>query len=156
MFRYQTTVDVNASPERLFAYLCDVERQPEWQADIRSCRWTSPGPVTDGKTARQVLRFLGKEREATLTVEAFEPEGSIRFAKTVPFPIRFGWRLQPVSDSTTRVEYAAEAQPRGAFRLLSPLIAPGVRRTMDRELQVIKERLESGSSAGGPSSASAG
>ncbi len=156
MFRYETTIDVDASPEPLFAYLCDVERQPEWQADIRSCRWMSPGPVTDGKTARQVLRFLGKEREATLTVEAFEPERSIRFAKTVPFPIRFGWRLEPVSDATTRVVYAAEAQPRGAFRLLSPLIASGVRRTMDRELRVIKERVESGPPAGGPASVSPG
>ncbi len=142
MFRYQTTTDVNASRAKTFSYLCDVERQPEWQPDIRSCSWDAPGPVDVGRTARQVLRFFGKEREATLTVEDYEPERAIRFGKVIPFPIHFGWHLDSIGDSTTRIFYEAEAQPKGVFRLLAPLIAPGVRKTMERELRVIKERVE--------------
>ncbi len=142
MFRHQTQVDVGKPPAQVFSYLCDVERQPEWQPDIRSCRWDAPGPVAVGKTARQVLRLFGKEREATLTVDVHEPDRAIRFAKTIPFPIRFGWRLEPTGPSATRVTYQAEAEPAGIFRLLSPLLAPGIRKTIERESLVIKERVE--------------
>jgi hypothetical protein len=143
VFRYQTTIDVAAAPAKTMSYLCDVERQPEWQPDIRSCSWDESSPVDVGKTARQVLRLLGKEREATLTVDAYEPDRVIRFAKAIPFPIRFGWRLEQIGEATTRVVYEAEAEPRGAFRLLSPLIAPGVRKTMEKEIRTIKDRVES-------------
>ena len=142
MFRHQTEIEVNTAPATVFSYLCDVERQPEWQPDIRLCRWDAPGPVAVGKTARQVLRLFGKEREATLTVDVHEPDRAIRFAKTIPFPIRFGWRLEPTGPSTTRIIYQAEAEPTGIFRLLSPLLAPGIRKTMERESQVIKEQVE--------------
>ncbi len=142
MFRHQTEIEVSKSPAIVFSYLCDVERQPEWQPDIRSCSWDAPGPVDVGRTARQVLRLFGKEREATLTVEEYEPERAIRFGKAIPFPIHFGWRLEPIGDSTTRMIYEAEAQPKGVFRLLAPLIAPGVRKTMDREIRVIKGQVE--------------
>ncbi|MFD2094234.1 SRPBCC family protein [Blastococcus deserti] len=143
MFRYQTTIDVNATSAKTMSYLCDVERQPEWQPDIRSCSWDAAGPTEVGKTARQVLRLLGREREATLTVDAHEPERRIRFTKVIPFPIRFGWRLEPIGEASTRIFYEVEAEPRGTFRLLSPLIAPGVRRTMEKEIRIIKDRVES-------------
>src|SRR5215469_8629156 len=49
------SIDINASPEKVFAVLCDIERWPEWTSTVSSIRRIDEGPLSIGSRA-QVLQ----------------------------------------------------------------------------------------------------
>jgi len=52
MTDFSIVVDVKASPDRVLAVLCDVERWPEWTSTMTSVRRMDDGPFAVGSRAR--------------------------------------------------------------------------------------------------------
>jgi len=52
MKELSVTIDVDATPERVFAVLCDVETWPQWTATVTSVQRLDSGPFALGSRAR--------------------------------------------------------------------------------------------------------
>jgi uncharacterized membrane protein len=50
--RIETTVDIAASPERVWSILSDVGAMPSWTESVTSVELEPPGPLTVGSRAR--------------------------------------------------------------------------------------------------------
>src|ERR1700737_1302301 len=52
MTHFSILVDIQASPDRVWAVLCDVERWPEWTSTMTSVRRMDDAPFAVGSKAR--------------------------------------------------------------------------------------------------------
>jgi uncharacterized protein YndB with AHSA1/START domain len=141
------SVEIDRSPEDVFAYVTDPSHFPEWQDAMVSARLEGGGPVQQGSRV-QLTRRVGK-REQTMTSELTEynPPRSYAF-RVIDGPVRAvgNGRFEPLGEGDrTRFTFELDFEGHGIGRLLVPLI---VRRQAAKELPVshanLKKRLESG------------
>src|SRR5262249_4702286 len=52
MEQFSITVEIGASPQRVWAVLSDIERWPEWTPTVRSIQRLDNGPLAPGRRAR--------------------------------------------------------------------------------------------------------
>jgi uncharacterized protein YndB with AHSA1/START domain len=73
MARLEREIVIAAPPERVFAYLAQPERTPEWSPNVVSIRRTSAGPIGVGATTETLVKALGTTQKALGRCTAFEP-----------------------------------------------------------------------------------
>jgi uncharacterized protein YndB with AHSA1/START domain len=76
---FDTEIEINASPDRVWAVLVDVERWPEWMASYTSVERLGEGPLTIGSEARVVQPGL---MAATYTVTELVPGVEFTWSST--------------------------------------------------------------------------
>jgi uncharacterized protein YndB with AHSA1/START domain len=139
------TVEIDRSPQDVFAYVTDPSHFPEWQDAMVSARLEGGGPVQQGSRV-QLTRRVGK-REQTMTSELTEysPPRSYAF-RVIDGPVRAvgKGRLEPLGEGDrTRFTFELDFEGHGIGRLLVPLV---VRRQAAKELPEshanLKKRLE--------------
>lgn len=54
------TIEIERPAAEAFEFIADFENNPRWQGGMRSCRWTSEGPLRVGSTYVQEASFLGR------------------------------------------------------------------------------------------------
>jgi uncharacterized protein YndB with AHSA1/START domain len=139
------TVEIDRSPQDVFAYVTDPSHFPEWQDAMVSARLEGGGPVQQGSRV-QLTRRVGK-REQTMTSELTEynPPRSYAF-RVIDGPVRAvgKGRFEPLGEGDrTRFTFELDFEGHGIGRLLVPLV---VRRQAAKELPEshanLKKRLE--------------
>ena len=50
MSKTVVAIDIMKPPEVVFAYITNFENNPNWQAGMKSCKFTSEGTVGSGTT----------------------------------------------------------------------------------------------------------
>ncbi len=84
---FETSLDIGASAEEVWAVVADVERWPEWTASVSEVKLLSPGPLAVGVRARVKQPRL----PATVwEVIALEPGQSFTWKATGPGMVTFG------------------------------------------------------------------
>lgn len=92
--------------------------------------------------------MLGRVIESSYQVTAFEPGRGFDGRMTSPaFGFTEQYRFEPDRDAT-RVSMTASVEPRGQFRLLTPVMAAGVRRQVRADHRRLKTVLEQSDAAG--------
>ena len=111
MARLEREIVIAAAPERVFAYLAQPERTPEWSPNVQSVRLTSDGPIGVGATTETVVKALGTTQRAIGRCTAFDPPnrlviesqtnlGATTINETVLVPEGPGTRLRAKLDYT--------------------------------------------------------
>jgi uncharacterized membrane protein len=146
MGRIVETVEVGKPPEEVFAYLDDLSRHGEWQAQIVSVQVLTEGPTRVGTRAREVRRVPGGPREFTYEITEHDPprrasfrglDGPVRPVGTVT--------VEPVGDgSRSRVTLEFDLEGHGIGKLIAPLARLDARRHIPKDQARFKERLEQG------------
>ena len=135
---------INRSASDIFAFLTDIEKGTEWQAELVESSQTSTGPFGVGTTIREVRRFLGHSMESVFQVTEFEPGKKLAFQSTVaPFPMRGQYVLESeAEDGGTRVTFVIEADISGVFKMAETIVVRTASRQIDADLTKLKALLE--------------
>ena len=118
MVRVEEQTTINRPIEEVFAYLSEIERQPEWVSTLSESRKTSEGPAGPGTTYRQVSKFLGRRMDLECEITAYEPPTVYAFrARTGPTHMEMRFTLTSEGPNTTQVTQVAEGESGGLFKL---------------------------------------
>ncbi|HEV8535969.1 MAG TPA: SRPBCC family protein [Candidatus Limnocylindria bacterium] len=142
------TVHVSAPPDRVYAYVADFLRHPEWSPDDMKIESQTPGPSRVGSRFKAVGTLQGKRNSSELEITAMEPSRRIVFTATDKSgPIFHTFTFTP-ENGGTRVDrnLSAERMPplRQAIRtLMMYLLVPlAVRPNFMKALNMMKANVE--------------
>lgn len=142
MSDFHESIDVDATPEDVWAYVTDPSHLPEWQASAVSAEQLDPGPAGVGSRVR-VTRHVGS-REMPMTMEYTEYDAPHTWAlQGVDGPVRghFHGEILPIDEGRrSRVIMDLDFEGRGMGKILVPLV---VRRQARKEFPVNERLLKS-------------
>ncbi|MER6785018.1 SRPBCC family protein [Streptomyces sp. NPDC000658] len=145
MSDFHESIDVDATPDDVWAYVIDPSHLPEWQASAVSAEQLDPGPTAVGSRVR-VTRHVGS-REMPMTMEYTEYDPPRAWTlQGVDGPVRghFHGEILPIDEGRrSRVIMDLDFEGKGMGKVLVPLV---VRRQVRKEFPVnerlLKNRLE--------------
>jgi carbon monoxide dehydrogenase subunit G len=123
MPRYESSVDVNAAPEAVFAALADIPGAPTRIGAIKKVEMLTEGPVRVGTRFRETRVMFGKEATETMEVAEIDPPRRITMvADSCGTAYRTSMNVRPAATGST-ITWSMEATPHSTFaRILSPLM----------------------------------
>lgn len=139
------SIDIDRSPEDVYAYVTDPTHLPEWQDSAVSAVPMGDLPVQVGSKV-MVTRQVGKRRvPTTMQVLELDPPRSWHM-HGLDGPVRpdVRGRIEPLDGGTrSRVTLAIDFEGHGMGRALVPLVVkPMVRKEMPRGEEKLKHLLE--------------
>jgi uncharacterized membrane protein len=144
MARTEHTVVVERPPDEVFAFLTDLASVPEWQSGAVEVRQLEREPsIGVGTKYVEVLKFLGRQFEATIEVTEYEP--GRRFSiKTLsgPIPFQVEHTLEPSNGGGTRLRVTLEGEPGGLFKIAEPLVMRNAQRQVANDFATLKRLVE--------------
>ena len=140
------SIEISRPPEDVFAYLTNPSNLPDWQESAVSARGDS-FPLAVGSRVVVTRRVGRMERAMTNEVTELNPPKSWSLRGT-DGPVRGNVQgtVEPLSDGErSRVTLALDFEGHGVGKILVPLVVRRqVQAEMPRNLEKLKERLESG------------
>ena len=129
--------------ERGFAFITDTANWSRfWPGYVRLAEGSRWG--ASGDTARLVTRLLGRERELTMTLRAFEPSRLVTYTSTQPgLPDAYHERhFEPDGDGFV-YRLAVEYEPRGAIPGLldRTLLRRAILRAFERTFVALEQQF---------------
>jgi carbon monoxide dehydrogenase subunit G len=149
MARTEHTVVVERPPNEVFAFLTDLSSVPEWQSGAVEVRQPGEPSVGAGTKYVQVLKFLGRQFEATIEVTEYEP--GRRFSiKTLsgPIPFQVQHTLEPSNGGGTKLHVTLEGEPGGLFKIAEPIVMRNAQRQVANDFATLKRLVEARTPAG--------
>jgi uncharacterized protein YndB with AHSA1/START domain len=148
----EVSVDVDATPEQVYALVSDLPRMGEWSPECYRCTWAggataaAPGAKFKGYNRRGFRRWT-----TTGTVVTAEPGQELSFDVHSVFDLpvaRWTYRIEPTGNGGSRITEQWEDRRSGVMKVLGN-IASGVsdraehnREGMRQTLARIKETAE--------------
>lgn len=135
------TLTVGRPPQEVFAYLLDFTNTEEWDGGtVRTSLVHGDGGV--GTRYRNVSRFLGRETELTYVVEDVLSPRRLRLrGENKSVVTHDSMTLRPAPGGGTELTYRADFAFKGLARLVSPLLAPALKRLGDEAEQGLLDAL---------------
>ncbi len=142
--RVEASVVVEQSIERVFAFITDIERQPEWVGPVQAVTDLAPGPVEVGTTFTLSLAFMGQSGDVRQMVTTLEPNQIYTQKSTSgPVPAEITFTVEPAG-SGTLVRAVTEADDSSIPRLARGLVTRNINNQVKSDLQKLSELLEKG------------
>jgi uncharacterized protein YndB with AHSA1/START domain len=136
-------VRVDRPPGEVAAYMTDPANDPEWIGGVREARLEGEPPVRPGSRVARVAGFLGKRVEYVNEVVALDAEHLDMRSVVAPFPMHITYSFTPDgAPERTLVRNRVRGEPGGFFALFGPLLAPMVRRSVQKDLERLRDALE--------------
>ena len=129
--------------DEVAAYMTDPAHDPEWIGGIGEARLIGDPPLRPGSRVARVARFLGRRVEYVNEVTVLGPERLDMRSVVAPFPmhITYGFTARP-GDGATVVSNRVRGETGRFYALAGPLLAPLVRRSVQRDLERLRAILE--------------
>ncbi len=138
--KLQRSVETNATPAAVFAYLSDFTTTTEWDpGTVRTVLVAGDGGV--GTTYRNTSKFMGRQTELTYEVIQHRPDTVVALR---------GENSSVVATDTIQVEpdgfgskvvYTADFEFKGLGKLVTPLLAPALKKLGDEAETGLREAL---------------
>jgi len=99
--RFESNIDINASPEKVWTLIDKLEEWPRWMPSIKKIERVSPGSLTAGSQLSVTAKMSKLTVRLLMTITEFVPgrnvvlEGKVLGSKLSRF-----YSLEPVNDST--------------------------------------------------------
>jgi carbon monoxide dehydrogenase subunit G len=134
--RAEVVVDIDRSPEDVYAYLTDVSNLPRWQSGVHTAR-------REGSQIHESRHMLGRELSTTLEIEEEEPPRvfALRAVNSpVPFSVRH--ELEP-SGGGTRLTVTGEGDAGMLPGFAAGIMARRAEKQFRKDFERLKRLLES-------------
>jgi carbon monoxide dehydrogenase subunit G len=132
----EVVVDIDRSPEDVYAFLVDVSNLPTWQSGVHSAR-------RDGSQIHESRHMLGRELSTTLEIEEEDPPRvfALRAVNSpVPFSVRH--ELEP-SGGGTRLTVTGEGDAAMLPGFAAGIMARRAEKQFRKDFERLKRLLES-------------
>ena len=142
MVANEKVVTIDRPIYEVFDYVSDPLNIPHWQAGFSDVRLISASPLGVGTRFTSVRKFMGRKSQADIEFTDFKLNKKIAFKSvtgSTPFEELF---LFEPADRGTRLTVRLGLQPSGLLGLAKPLIASGLKREVDEDIDILKETIE--------------
>jgi len=138
------SIEINRSPEDVFAYFDDLGKHGEWQQQIVSVQVETDGPTRVGTRATDKRRLPGGTRDISYEITEHDPPHRTSF-RGVNGPIRpLGTvTVEPLDGGKrSKLTLEFELKGHGVGVLFAPLARANARKEIPTSHQRLKEVLE--------------
>lgn len=140
----RTEVEIDRPRSEVLAYACDPDNAPAWYENIEAAEWKSPQPLAVGSRIAFTAEFMGRRLSYTYEVRELIPGSRLVMATAEgPFPMETSYSWVDTSDGGTRMTLRNRGAPAGFSKLVAPMLAAAMRRANRKDLQRLKQILES-------------
>ncbi len=130
-------VVVRRDRDEVATFMTDPSNDIQWIGGLREAELLGERPVAVGSRVRRVAYFLGRRVEYVNEILALDGTQLDMRSVKAPFPMRITYRFDPEPGGGTAVSNRVRG---GGLRLLAPL----VRRNVQRDLERLRDVLEGG------------
>jgi len=150
--RIEGEILINRSVDEVFDFVADERNEPRYNPRLLRAEQTSPGPIGIGTQFRAETKAIGGAVPMTIEFTGFERPRRIALATRLStMDIRGALTFDPIS-GRTRMRWSWVLEPRGLFKLMTPMLASIGR----RQEQIVWDNLKRVMEAGELNSATAG
>ena len=139
-----TDLVIDRPPDIVAAYASDPDNVPDWYTNITSVEWQTERPVRVGSRIAFVAHFLGRTLAYTYEVTELDARHLVMRTAQGPFPMETTYTWQFAGDGKTRMTLRNRGEPAGFSKWMAPFMAIAVRRANQKDLALLKRRLEEG------------
>jgi len=138
MQHVERSARIPASPEKVFDFVSDLDRLPDWQSGIVSADLTSNGPIGVGSTALVMRRLMGQSIRAPLTIVEYDPprrlviDGEVSGVRASAV-----LELAEADGGATDLSFAMDISASGMTRFMEPMIAGAAGADIDQSLRTL-------------------
>ena len=142
MIRFTETVEIERPVDRVFSFISNLENTPRWNDDVVKTKKMSPGPIEEGTVFRQYRDGPpGGAGEAVAITTHTPPERLELEARLADSPARVSYEFDEI-DGGTRLVSEIEIEPKGAMKLIAPVVESRVKHAVAEDLAELKRVLE--------------
>jgi hypothetical protein len=143
----ETTIAV--AFEKVTGYAINPDLAPEWYVNIKWAEWKTPKPLTIGSK----IAFKAKCNELKLSyvyeiTELIPGQKLVMRTTEGPFPMETTYTWESIDINSTRMILRNKGNPTGFSKLFAPFMAIMMKRANQKDLEKLKEILESISNLG--------
>jgi hypothetical protein len=142
MARIEGDIVISRPVDVVFDYVADQTNEPQYNPGMVRAEKVTAEPIGRGTRFRSVVRSAG--RTAEMLIEFTEYDRPRLLASTTTMAqadIEYVLTFEPLA-AGTRMSWSGQVRPKGALRLLGPLVTWLGRRQEQRIWQGMKRRIE--------------
>ncbi|MGZ3602035.1 MAG: SRPBCC family protein [Ktedonobacterales bacterium] len=144
--RIEREIVINRPVDQVFDFIADGRNEPRYNAHMLRAEQISPGPLGRGAQFRTEVNTMGRTMEMAYEFTAYERPRRLEACLLKPLPIlnlqRSIETFDPLPGGSTRMRWSWAVEPRGAFKLIGPLVVREMGRRLDMVLANAKRFLE--------------
>jgi carbon monoxide dehydrogenase subunit G len=135
--RFESTIDIDAPPEKVWTLIDKLEQWPQWMPSIKKIERVSKGPLTAGSQLSVTAKVSGLTVKLLMTIIKFVPERTVVMqGKALGTSLTRFYNLEPLNDKT-RATIGGEVSG-----VLAWLARRGGQAVSDEIAQAAKKRIE--------------
>ncbi len=150
MIALQGQIDIDATPDRVYAYLTDFANLSEWQKGVHGTEVLTEGPVRVGTRFKESFDLVGRRVEMICEVSDVQAGRAVSYGSVSKGSLEYqgSFVMEPREEGTT-LRYSATTKTHGLLRILEPFVRREFEREATTEFQQIKRFVEARAAAAG-------
>ena len=142
MARIEGEIVIGRPVDVVFDYVADQSNEPQYNPQMVRAEKITPGPVGKGTRFRSAVTSMGRTAEMLIECTGYDrPKLFTTTTTMAQVDINYTLRFEP-APAGTRMRWSGQVQPKGAFRLLGPMITRLGTRQEERIWASLKKHLE--------------
>ena len=138
---------INNPRDEVAAFASDPDNDPTWIGGIVEAKTLTDPPFGVGTKVARVASFLGRKMHYAPEVVEYEPNALVAMSTDQPFPMTIRYEFADVSGGT-KMTIRVQGEGGGFYQVAAPLLGMMVKRNVSKDLERLKELLESERSSG--------